>query len=47
MKKDRGAGGGKMMNAVQRAYIKAKAVHEMAENRVNDLEAAFLVEKER
>jgi hypothetical protein len=30
------------MNAVQKAYIKAKAVYEMACNRMNQLEAAFL-----
>jgi hypothetical protein len=47
MKKDRGTGDGKTMNAVQRAYIKAKAVHEMAEDRVNELEAAFLASRGR
>jgi hypothetical protein len=36
-----------MMNAVQRAYIKAKAVYEMAEGRVNRLEADFLASRGR
>jgi hypothetical protein len=35
-------GGGGMMNAVQKAYIKAKAVYETTEGRVNQVEAGFL-----
>jgi hypothetical protein len=36
-----------MQNRVQRAYIKAKAIWESAEDQVSQLEAAFLASHDR